>query len=164
MLGGQWRLGELLGEDAGSAIAVTLDGEVAMVSRCRGAGTKAFQAFDLDDAALEVIVEAEPQRTAATWTARLRIDTGRAFERALELTGLEAYAAAYRAAFSIEPPAEALRASDPAGARLISVARSYPRRATTVQSLAAPLRAGGALPDTPGVAAADALAETAASA
>jgi len=162
MLGRQWQIGELLGEDAGSPVSVNVESEVAMLTRYRRAGRKTSEPYDPKEAPLEVIVEAERHRTVRagapiSWTARLRIDTGRAFVRTLEDARLEALRSAFREAFRIEPLSAERRAEDPAGARLLDVAAGrLPDGEALYEAFAGPLRAGDPIPDTPGVPAGEA--------
>jgi hypothetical protein len=157
MLGRQWQLGELMGEDAGSPVSVTVESEVAMLARLRRSGSGRFEPYDPKNAPLESIVEAESQRGAATWTARLRIDTGREFLRALDDAGLDNLRWAFQAAYALEPMDATARVADPSGARLLAVAtRRIPDGELLYAAFAAAVRNDDDLPDIPGVAAGDA--------
>jgi hypothetical protein len=163
MLGRQWQLGELLGEDAGSPVSLALDAEMAMVSAYRRRGRNVWDPFDPNGAPLEAIIEAEAQRTASAWTARLRIDTGRAFLHALKDANVEQHAQAFRDDYPIEPPDAALRRDDPGAARLLALAVGrIPDGRQLFERLATPLRDGAALPAVAGVPSADEAAVRAA--
>jgi len=159
MLGRQWQIGELLGEDAGSPVTVTAENEVAMLARYRAPGRKTLDIYDPAASPLEPLVEAERLRKARTWTARLRIDTGRAFLRALDEAGLGNHRAAFRDAFAVEATSTSERSADPGGARLLDVAAGrLPDGKRLYKSFARRLRHGEPLPDVPAVPATDAAA------
>jgi hypothetical protein len=154
MLGRQWQWGELLGEDAGSPTAVDVAAETALVDNVAtpSGGTRAY------DPGLQPLdaLMAERQREASGWTARLRVDTGRAFTRALREAGLARHVAAFVGAYRLAPADEALRQADPAGARLLDVtACRVPDGEALYAAWKGPLRRGVALPAAPPVAAAD---------
>jgi len=121
MLGRQWQLGELRGEDAGTPVAVEMAAESARVTQWKPANAGGFSAYDTESLPLETLVEAQPLRAVA-WNARRRVDAGREFVQLLREAGAAAYLAAYLGEYAIDPPDAALRAVDPAGARLIDVA------------------------------------------
>src|SRR3954467_5020451 len=98
LLGRQWQLGELLGEDAGSPVSIDLAAESAALSRFVRQGETAGVPYDPPALPLEALTAA-PVRSRPTWTARLRVDTGRAFLRALEDAGGGEHASDYQAAF-----------------------------------------------------------------
>jgi hypothetical protein len=122
MLGRQWQLGELLGEDAGSPVGIQLQAETAMISRYRPGSQRGDEPYDPMLLPLEALVEAEPIRAGEGWSARLRVDGGREFLRALRDAGAAKYVAAFNAKFRIQRADETARMVDPAGARLLDVA------------------------------------------
>jgi len=156
LLGRQWQLGELLGDDGGSPVGVDLTAETAMLDGFLGqAGST-----DYDPALLPLdVLTGDPVRAERSWTARLRVDTGREFLRALADAGAAGYGPAYRAAFRIQPAAPGSSPPDPAGARLLAVATGrVPDGAALYARLAPAVRSGGPLPDAPPVAAQDVAA------
>jgi hypothetical protein len=163
LLGRQWQVGELLGEDAGSPVAVDLAAEAALLDHFTGPGKAATVDYDPALVPLDVLA-GDPARTQEPWTARLRVDTGRAFLRALAEAGVGAYGAAYRASFPTQPADADTRQAEPAGARLLAVAAGrIPDGQALYASLAPALRGAGPLPATPAIAAQD-LAEVRAAA
>lgn len=155
LLGRQWQLGELLGEDAGSPVSIDLEAEIASVSRFIRPGQTAGWPYDPAELPLDALT-ADPVRSESPWTGRLRVDTGRAFLSALYEAGLGANGSAYIEQFKIDPPDAESRAADPAGARLLDVARGrIPDGQKLYESLAGPVRSGGDLPDSPVIPAPD---------
>jgi len=122
MLGRQWQLGELLGEDAGSAVNAKLDTEVAMLSMYRATRGGIDTPYDPLTLPLEALVEAGPVRQSKRWTLQLRIDTGREFLHALGDAKLDTYASELLDAYGFEAASAEERAADPAAARLLDVA------------------------------------------
>jgi hypothetical protein len=152
MLGRQWQFGEFLGEDAGTPVSIELDAESALISQYLPAGGEVPISFDPQATPLEVVVEAESQRTRGTWTARLRIDTGRAFLRALEDAGLAQYARAFLDAYPLDAASAMLQSEDPAGARLLNLASGrVPDGQQLFIDFAQPVRTNAALPNVPNV-------------
>jgi hypothetical protein len=155
LLGRQWQLGELLGEDAGSPVSIDLAAETAMISRFVRPGQAASVPYDPAELPLDALT-ADPMRSEGGWTARLRIDTGRAFLSALADAGVAEYGSAYTEAFRIDAPGAEIRTADPSGARLLDVAAGrIPDGQALYENLAEPVRAETDLPDTPGVPAQD---------
>jgi hypothetical protein len=160
LLGRQWQLGELLGEDAGSPVSIDLAAESAMISRFRRVGQTAGVSYDPKALPLDALT-ADTVRADTRWTARLQVDTGRAFLRALAEAGVDGHGSAYREAFPIDGPSAELRRTDPAGARLVEVAAGrIPDGRALYASLASTVRAGGDLPDSPVIPASDVQAVT----
>ena len=156
MLGRQWQLGELLGEDAGSPVGADLDAETAAISRFRRSGQTSGVAYDPAELPLDVMM-ADRLRTATGWTARLRIDTGRAFVGALRDAGVIRCAPAFREAYQLAPATDALRGTQPDGARLLDVAAGrVPDGEQLYHDLRPALRSGAPLPLPVGVDPADA--------
>lgn len=151
MLGRQWQLGELLGEDAGSPVGADLDAETAAISRFRRAGQTSGVAYDPAALPLDAMM-ADPLRSQTGWTARLRVDTGRAFVSALRDAGVVRCAPAFRDAYEIAPASADLRAAQPDGARLLDVAAGrVPDGEKLYRDLRPPLRSGAAMPLPAGV-------------
>src|SRR5205085_3705973 len=72
LLGRQWQMGELLGEDAAFPVAVRIETEAYRLSRFRpGSAGQAAVDYDPTASPLEVRVEREP---ASTPTLRQRLD------------------------------------------------------------------------------------------
>jgi hypothetical protein len=162
LLGRQWQLGELLADDAGSPTSVELAAETASIAAVRMPGQAASQPYDPGTCPLDVLA-GDPVRAQKRWTARQRVDTGRAFLRALADAKLERYAAEYRTAYSLAGASSELRAADPAGARLLDVAAGrLPDGQLLYVGLASALRNGSRLPEPPLIAANDADAVRAA--
>lgn len=159
LLGRQWQLGELLADDAGSPTSVDLAADVAALSEVGVPGRAGRQPYDPQTHPLDLIA-ADPVRRYEKWTARQRVDTGRAFVRALIDAELSVYVADYQAAYPLAGPSEALRAADPGGARLLDVAATrLPDGRQLYDALAAILRRGDQLlPATPVIRAGDAAA------
>src|SRR5690242_15814815 len=103
LLGRQWQLGELPGEDSGSPVSIDLTAERAAPSRFVRQGQTAGVPYDPMALPLDALT-ADPVRSETVWTARLRVDTGRAFLRALEDAGVGERGADYKGAFKIDPP------------------------------------------------------------
>jgi hypothetical protein len=158
LLGRQWQIGELLGDDAGSPVDVELTAETAMVDHFTGPGQTGTVHYDPTLHPLDVLT-GEPMRTEEPWTARMRVDTGRAFLRALSDAGVGSYGRAYRTTFPIQPPDADTERAEPSGARLLAVAAGrIPDGEALYANLAPALRSGDALPAAPVIAAPD-LAE-----
>jgi hypothetical protein len=107
-LGRQWQVGELLGEDAGSPIAVRVDTAEYPLTRFRpGSGP----ARDYDPAAtpLEVVVEREPPTAP---TLRLRLDAWTRLVALLSEAGLTDLVPSLAAAHPLPPPRSATDRSD----------------------------------------------------
>ena len=69
LLGRQWQIGELQGEDAGSPVGVDLAAESAIVSRFRRAGQTAGRAYDPAVQPLDVLLADPVRSTGGPWTA-----------------------------------------------------------------------------------------------
>ena len=96
MLGRQWQLGELTGDDAGSPVGVRLRAAAAPLTRLQCGGPDgAVQEIEPTDP-LEPLVQAEAGQ-AATWSAALA--RGIHFLQALDLAGLDDLIPALRDAF-----------------------------------------------------------------
>jgi hypothetical protein len=158
LLGRQWQLGELLADDAGSPTSVDLAAETAPLAAVGVPGRTTRLPYDPSTHPLDLLA-ADPVRTEKRWTARHRVDTGRAFVRALTDAQQGRYAADYRAAYPLTGASDSLRTADPAGARLLDVtAGRLPDGRLLYDDLAPVLRSGGTLPATPALAAGDASA------
>lgn len=154
LLGRQWQMGELRGEDAGSPTAVNVSAETALLDTV-GTPSGSSRAYDPRQEPLDVLM-AERQRDVPGWTARLRVDTGRAFMRALRDAGLAGYVGAFERAYRLDAADAALRQADPAGARLLDVtAGRIPDGEAVYAAWQGPLRSGGTLPADPPIAAGD---------
>jgi hypothetical protein len=158
LLGRQWQLGELLADDAGTPTSVDLAAETASlaVTTVPGGGRQPYDpaARPLDLLAADQV---RTQPAGRRWTARQRVDTGRAFVRALSDAGLGSYAAGYRGAYQLAGATAEVRTADPNGARLLDVAAGrLPDGELLYEALAPALRTGAALPATPVIAAGDA--------
>jgi hypothetical protein len=152
LLGRQWQIGELLGEDAGSPVGVDLAAEAAMISRFRRAGQTSGQAYDPAVQPLDVLTADPVRSTGGSWTARLRVDTGRELLRCLDEAGLQRYAVAFRTAFELPAAGADLRRTDPAGARLLDVtAGRIPDGEQAYATLGPSVRGGMPLPADPAV-------------
>ncbi len=155
LLGRQWQLGELLGEDAGSPVSIDLAAETASVSRFIRPGQTAGVPYNPADLPLDALT-ADPIRSESPWTGRLRVDTGRAFLSALADAGVGQYGSAYAEEFRIDAPGGDTLQADPAGARLLEVvAGRIPDGQALYASLAGPVRSGAGLPDPPVIPAPD---------
>jgi hypothetical protein len=111
LLGRQWQVGELLGEDAASPIAVRVETIQHPLSRLRPASGDAVD-YEPQRAPLEVLVEREP---VVAPTLRQRLDAWTRLVDLLTSAGLTDRAADLAAAHPL-PPARV--ASDPAEGRL----------------------------------------------
>lgn len=111
LLGRQWQVGELLGEDAASPVAVRVETAEHPLSRWRPASGEAAD-YDPRATPLEVLVEREP---AVTPTLRLRVDAWTRLVELLSEAGLGDRAAALAADHPLPPPRVP---EDPAEARL----------------------------------------------
>jgi hypothetical protein len=155
LLGRQWQLGELLGEDAGSPVEIDLDAETAMISRFMRPGQAGGTPYDPTQLPLDALT-ADPMRSEIEWTGRLRIDTGRAFLSALADASVGEYGSAYTQKFGFDPPSAEARTADPAGARLLDVAVGrIPDGQALYENLADRLRTGAGLPNSPVIGAQD---------
>jgi hypothetical protein len=143
----------LLGEDAGSPTNATLAAQAAVLSVYGHPGS-ADRTYDPGALPLETLAEANPIRGRDEWTIRLRIDTGRAFLRALADAGLSGYASGFIAAY---PFVQAeIDIATPADARLLTLARArVPDGKQLYTQVGAAMQAGEALPAPPDIAAAD---------
>jgi hypothetical protein len=143
MLGRQWQVGELLGDDAGTPVSLSLDAETAMLASYQPSGGASVP-YDPAILPLDAMAEPDDGRAATTWTARLRIDTGRALARELAAAGFGGYVAAFAADHDLAPPVDADRAADPAGASLLAIAAGrLPDGQKLYVALVPALRAGG---------------------
>ncbi|MDB5816640.1 MAG: uncharacterized protein JWQ11_280, partial [Rhizobacter sp.] len=120
LLGRQWQVGELLGEDAAFPVAVRVETAEHPISRFRpgSPGAQAAASIDYDAATtpLEVMVEREPP---APQTLRARLDAWSRLRSMLELAGLATVAATLAAAHPLPPPRMADDAAD-ASLRLLA--------------------------------------------
>lgn len=138
LLGRQWQYDELRGEDGGSPVLATVEGETVGFSRFRAGLAEDGTTVDLDppDAVgalpLEVRVEAE---RPPVLPLRLRTALGLHLLRLLRAAGLPAVAAAAVAEFP--PPAAPAGLDDPAGAaRFRLAAGRVPDGAAVLAALA----------------------------
>lgn len=147
LLGRQWQLGEMNGEDAASPASVRLRLAGAPLTRVqRGPGGAPVRLLGLDDV-LEPVVEAEPAGLSADWAAA--VAAGNHFLAAMEGDRLDDLIAAFRAEYPVVDPDPG--GSDPAAAAHFRVVA---RRGIDGAALAAAVGgAGGAahLPDRPTV-------------
>jgi len=151
LLGRQWQLGELLGEDTGSPVSIDLAAEAAQVSLLVHRDKSPDTAFDPEGLPLDTLT-GDPIRSAKQWTARMRIDAGRELVRALTEAGAAGYVDGYRTMYEIEPAADELRALDPAGARLGDVAAGrIPDGHRIYVDIAEAVRDGKDLPEPPAI-------------
>lgn len=110
LLGRQWQMGELLGEDAAFPVAVRVETDEHPLSRFRP-GDAGNAGIDYDPAAtpLEVMVEREP---ATAPTLRQRLDAWTRLRSLLHAAGLDAAAASVGAAHPLPAPRVAGDAAD----------------------------------------------------
>lgn len=142
MLGRQWQVGELLGDDAGTPVALELDAEMAMLSSYQPVGGAAV-AYEPGRRPLDTVAESDVERGGASWTVQLRIDTGRALVRELIAAGLDAYVDAFRGGYRLAAPTFDERRRDPRGCRLLDVASGrIPDGQLLYDALVTDLRAG----------------------
>lgn len=105
MLTRQWQFGEYRGEDAASPAFVSTHAETAPVLAWR-AGDESPRPFDRLAVPLEPLVEREP----FTPDLSLRVELGQTFAGLLEAAGLGVHLDAYRSAYRIARPTEAVLA------------------------------------------------------
>jgi hypothetical protein len=150
LLARQWQLNEFKAEDAGSPVAVHLDGAAYQLTRVfagdlpadgKAAGVPLTLA-----APLEATVQREVYTRAANLDVRFAADAGRYFVRELEAFGVSRYAAGYLKLYPIDAPT----GLDADGSRF---AAAIAGRAIDGSKLFKALRAGNA--ETPAIAAAD---------
>jgi hypothetical protein len=139
LLGRQWQLGELDGEDTGSPVAVDVYGSSVVVDRLllgQGSGQNATRAIDLDVAAapLEAIVAREPAPDPESLLA-FRLDVAGRLARELAARGAPQSALAALAAAHPLDPAEVAK----------TAARCGPAEAARLELLGARLFDGTAL-------------------
>jgi hypothetical protein len=134
LVGRQWQFAELHGEDAGSPIQVSLEGEKVGVRLAQGSPRSA-EPLAAADGLLEPVVEAEEARASQP---ALAAQAGLDFERALALNGVHVLADAFRTLFPFTPPADFDATADGAGARLMALAQG---RAIDAAALAGALLA-----------------------
>jgi hypothetical protein len=151
LLGRQWQIGELLGDDAGSPVFVDLAAETASLIRFLRPGQTSGVKYDPSELPLEALT-ADSVRPHKRWTARMRVDVGRAFVRALADGGVGGYGPAYLTAYPIGPASADTIAADPAGAMLLGVAAGrLPDGRALYADLEPVMRGGAALPATPAI-------------
>lgn len=112
MLARQLQFGEFQAQDAGSPIAVQAELNVAPISRYAphvgpGASVLPGRAFDAQTQPLEPLVEGEPVHLHTSPTPRVGAETGLRLLRMLRAAGLDAYDAAFTAAFPFRPALDA---------------------------------------------------------
>jgi hypothetical protein len=152
MLGRQWQVGELIGEDAGSPVNAALATQTATIGTYRPSAAAADTPYDPSALPLEAVVEAAPVRTAANWTLRLRMDTGRELLRVIEEAGFGRYVAGFVQAYPFAAAAAATRAADPSAARLLDLAVGrFPDGQPIYDDVVTARRDGTPLPLPPGV-------------
>ena len=137
LLGRQWQVGELLGEDAASPAAVRVETVEHPLSRWRAASGDPAD-YDPKTVPLEVLVEREP---AVAPTLRQRLDAWSRLVELLVAAGLADRAAALAAAHPLPSPRVA---GDPADARLRLLAG--PEAADGLAAAAALAADAGGLP------------------
>jgi hypothetical protein len=110
LLGRQWQMGELLGEDAAFPVAVRVETEESRLTRFRP-GDAGGTPVDYDPAVipLEITVEREPSSAP---TLRLRLDAWSRLRAMLAAAGQEGLAAALAAAHPLPTPAVAIDVAD----------------------------------------------------
>ena len=113
LLGRQWQMGELSGEDAAFPVAVRVETEAHPLSRFRAGDAGAPVAYDPAARPLEEMVERELPRAP---TLRQRLDAWTRLRAMLEAAGQGALAAPLAAAHPLPPAPEGV--SDPADVRL----------------------------------------------
>jgi hypothetical protein len=125
MLARQYQMGEFLGQDAGSPIAVRLAVNVAPISRYHpeadlpvGASV-AGRPLDSAVQPLEPLVEGEAVHLRASPTPRVGAETGLRLLRALRAAGLDRYTGSVIVAFPFSPPTDGNQPIDPASARYL---------------------------------------------
>jgi hypothetical protein len=133
LVGRQWQLAELRGEDAGTPIQVALEGEKVPV-RFPTDSPRGGEPLAQHDGLVEPVVEAEEARSGH---AALAAQAGLDFERALELHGAQSLADDFRAQFPFAGPADFDPVADRAGARFLALALG---RAIDAHALATALR------------------------
>ena len=118
LLGRQWQMGELLGEDAAFPVAVRIETEESQLSRFRAGDAGATQPVDYDPHAtpLEVTVEREPPPAP---TLRLRLDAWTRLKSALVAAGRDDAVSDLSTAHPLPPPSVT---GDAADARLRLIA------------------------------------------
>ncbi len=110
LLGRQWQMGELLGEDAAFPVAVRVETESYPLSRFRpGDPGRPPVAYDPSATPLEVTVEREPPEAPPL---RLRLDAWTRLSGILRAAGQEALLPALAAAHPLPPPRVATDAAD----------------------------------------------------
>jgi hypothetical protein len=160
LLGRQWQIGELLGEDGGSPVRVRLDAETAKLSHYAPASRKTRVPFDPRGLPLEALVEAEARRAVKGWTARMRVDAGRALVRTLRESQLARYVPAFGQRYRVDRASAADRTIDPGGARLLDVAAGRLPDGEQLYGAVVEARAEGRVPDEPVIALQDVDAVT----
>jgi hypothetical protein len=113
LLGRQWQMGELLGEDAAFPVAVRVETEAHPLARFRPGDKGAPVAYDPAAQPLETMVEREPPRQP---TLRQRLDAWTRLRAMLEAAGQGALIAPLAAAHALPPAPDGV--DDPADARL----------------------------------------------
>ena len=121
LLSRQLAVGELDGDGGGSLVEALIRGSVARLTHYVPPDGKP-RAYDPRALPLDAVVEATRVRGEPRWTARLRVDVGRELVACLRARAAGDQIAAFLSAFRIDPASAALRAVDPAGARLLGVA------------------------------------------
>jgi hypothetical protein len=127
LVGRQWQLAELKGEDAGTPIRVELTGEKGPIRFPAASGRRDHPLANPEGLA-EPLVEAD---TARADVPALAAQAGLDLERALTLHGAAALVSAFRQRFPLAPPARFDQTLDPAGARFqgLAVGRTVDGRA-----------------------------------
>lgn len=120
LLGRQWQLGELKGEDAGSPAAARITGRVGTLSRFAPGDAKAGtgQPYAPAKEPLESLVEHEPVAPPGRHNVRLAVELGLAFWRELDAVGLSHRREDYLLRWQLRAPYGAARdALDPESLR-----------------------------------------------
>jgi hypothetical protein len=138
LLGRQWQFDELRGEDGGSPVRATVEGETVPFSRFRPGLSDDAQTIDLDQpdtpGALPLEARVEAERPPVL-PARLRTSMGLHLLRMLRAAGFTAVAAAAVSDFSAAPAPDGV--DDPAGdARVRLAAGRIPDGAAVLAALA----------------------------
>jgi hypothetical protein len=146
MLTRQWQLGELGGDDSGSPVRVRHTGTITWCTTYRDRGGD--RAVPPGAGPVEARAEAAPA-PPDKWTARQRVDIGRALLRAVRDASLGDRIPALLAAFPLTPSADP---ADPAAGLLAVAAGRVPDGRRAFEQLAGPLRqVPPALPALPGL-------------
>jgi hypothetical protein len=119
LLGRQWMLGELEGDDGGTPIEVSIAADLHRLSRFQVGRT--VIPFSPEAVPLDAIAECVAVRAPSVWTLRERIDAGRELVRQLCEAGGDTRVAELASSYAFPAADVALRSSDPVAAALLDV-------------------------------------------